>query len=43
MTVMRYAHGLENLDQNAVNFISYEDEEFLLSMLSALYLKGAWR
>jgi integrase len=24
-TVMRYDHGRENLDQNAVNFISYED------------------
>ena len=26
-TVMRYDHGRENLDQNAVNFISYEDEK----------------
>jgi integrase/recombinase XerD len=25
-TVMRYDHGRENLDQNAVNFITYEDE-----------------
>ena len=25
-TVMRYDHGRENLEQNAVNFISYEDE-----------------
>ena len=25
-TVMRYDHGRENLDQNAVNFISYEEE-----------------
>jgi integrase len=24
-TVMRYDHGRENLDQNAVNFISYEE------------------
>lgn len=24
-TVMRYDHGRENLDQNAVNFLSYED------------------
>jgi site-specific recombinase XerD len=26
-TVMRYDHGRENLDQNAVNFLQYEDEE----------------
>jgi site-specific recombinase XerD len=26
-TVMRYDHGRENLDQNAINFISYEDEK----------------
>ena len=26
-TVMRYDHGRENLDQNAVNFISYEEEK----------------
>jgi len=25
-TVMRYDHGRENMEQNAVNFISYEDE-----------------
>jgi integrase/recombinase XerD len=25
-TVMRYDHGRENLDQNAVNFLGYEDE-----------------
>jgi integrase/recombinase XerD len=25
-TVMRYDHGRENLDQNAVNFLRYEDE-----------------
>ena len=25
-TVMRYDHGRENLDQNAVNFITYEEE-----------------
>jgi integrase/recombinase XerD len=25
-TVMRYDHGRENLDQNAVNFISYDEE-----------------
>jgi hypothetical protein len=25
-TVMRYDHGRENLDQNAVNFLQYEDE-----------------
>jgi hypothetical protein len=25
-TVMRYDHGRENLDQNAVNFLAYEDE-----------------
>nr|MBA2341035.1 tyrosine-type recombinase/integrase [Pyrinomonadaceae bacterium] len=25
-TVMRYDHGRENLDQNAVNFISYDIE-----------------
>lgn len=24
-TVMRYDHGRENLDQNAVNFLLYED------------------
>jgi integrase/recombinase XerD len=26
-TVMRYDHGRENLDQNAVNFLQYEDEK----------------
>jgi integrase/recombinase XerD len=26
-TVMRYDHGRENLDQNAVNFLRYEDEQ----------------
>jgi integrase/recombinase XerD len=26
-TVMRYDHGRENLDQNAVNFLDYHDEE----------------
>jgi integrase/recombinase XerD len=26
-TVMRYDHGRENLDQNAVNFLGYEDEK----------------
>jgi integrase/recombinase XerD len=26
-TVMRYDHGRENLDQNAVNFLGYEDAE----------------
>ncbi|HEY9285061.1 MAG TPA: tyrosine-type recombinase/integrase [Pyrinomonadaceae bacterium] len=26
-TVMRYDHGRENLDQNAVNFLRYDDEE----------------
>ena len=25
-TVMRYDHGLENLDQNAVNFLLYEEK-----------------
>ena len=25
MTVMRYDHGRENLDQNAVNFLAYEE------------------
>jgi integrase len=25
-TVMRYDHGRENLDQNAVNFLKYEEE-----------------
>jgi integrase len=25
-TVMRYDHGRENLDQNAVNFLQYSDE-----------------
>ena len=25
-TVMRYDHGRENLEQNAVNFLRYEDE-----------------
>ena len=25
-TVMRYDHGRENLDQNAVNFLQYEEE-----------------
>jgi integrase len=25
-TVMRYGHGKENLDQNAVNFLKYEEE-----------------
>jgi hypothetical protein len=25
-TVMRYDHGQENLDQNAVNFLGYNDE-----------------
>jgi integrase len=25
-TVMRYDHGRENLDQNAVNFLGYEEE-----------------
>jgi len=24
-TVMRYDHGRENLDQNAVNFLNYEN------------------
>jgi len=24
-TVMRYDHGRENLDQNAINFLSYDD------------------
>jgi integrase/recombinase XerD len=26
-TVMRYDHGRENLDQNAVNFLAYDDDE----------------
>jgi integrase len=26
-TVMRYDHGRESLDQNAVNFLQYEDEK----------------
>ncbi len=26
-TVMKYDHGRENLDQNAVNFLQYEDEK----------------
>ncbi|HEX8144053.1 MAG TPA: tyrosine-type recombinase/integrase [Pyrinomonadaceae bacterium] len=26
-TVMRYDHGRENLDQNAVNFLQYDDDE----------------
>jgi integrase/recombinase XerD len=26
-TVMRYDHSRENLDQNAVNFLQYEDEK----------------
>ncbi len=26
-TIMRYDHGRENLDQNAVNFLQYEDEK----------------
>jgi integrase/recombinase XerD len=26
-TVMRYDHGRENMEQNAVNFLAYEDEE----------------
>lgn len=26
-TVMRYDHGRENLDQNAVNFIDYNEEK----------------
>ena len=25
-TVMRYDHGRENLDRNAVNFLGYEEE-----------------
>ncbi|MBA2732907.1 MAG: hypothetical protein H0U54_08465, partial [Acidobacteria bacterium] len=25
-TVMRYDHGRENLDQNAVNFLKYDEE-----------------
>jgi integrase len=25
-TVMRYDHGRENLDQNAVNFLEYDEE-----------------
>ena len=25
-TVMRYDHGRENLDQNSVNFLPYEEE-----------------
>jgi hypothetical protein len=25
-TVMRYDHGRENLDQNAVNFLAYDEE-----------------
>jgi hypothetical protein len=25
-TVMRYEHGRENLEQNAVNFLGYEEE-----------------
>jgi len=25
-TVMRYGHGRENMEQNAVNFLKYEDE-----------------
>jgi integrase len=25
-TVMRYDHGRENLEQNAVNFLNYQDE-----------------
>jgi hypothetical protein len=25
-TVMRYDHGRENLDQNAVNFLGYDEE-----------------
>jgi hypothetical protein len=29
-TVMRYDHGRENLDQNAVNFLRYEDEVWML-------------
>jgi hypothetical protein len=26
-TVMRYDHGRKNLDQNAVNFLEYDEEE----------------
>ncbi len=26
-TVMRYDHGRENLEQNAVNFLGYDEEE----------------
>ena len=26
-TVMRYEHGRENLDQNAVNFLKYDEEQ----------------
>ena len=26
-TVMRYDHGRENLDQNAINFIDYNEEK----------------
>ncbi|HEY9283098.1 MAG TPA: hypothetical protein VIP46_06555 [Pyrinomonadaceae bacterium] len=25
-TIMRYDHGRENLDQNAVNFLAYDEE-----------------
>jgi hypothetical protein len=25
-TIMRYDHGRDNLEQNAVNFLKYEDE-----------------
>jgi hypothetical protein len=30
-TVMRYDHGRENLDLNAVNFLQYEEEQRLLT------------
>jgi hypothetical protein len=26
-TLIRYDHGRENLEQNAVNFLGYEDEK----------------
>ena len=26
-TVMRYDHGRENMEQNAVNFLGYEEEK----------------
>jgi hypothetical protein len=36
-TVMRYDHGRENLEQNAVNFLQYEEDEALIQAEKSIF------